>query len=277
MFNTRHPSAFALALALLGWPLAVSPADEPAGLPPGICPGPRILELPPNPLDPSRPPSATPVGEDGLADPIYPLPQNGPPTPGAGPLKVDTKGQSDLGTLTGKVTVQGADAWREPAVQGNWQAEQAWRLSLLGPISVFGQVGGNSAEAAQRDMKVTGRTGLACTVPLWPRAEFAVRGGPGVSYTDPLRPERTLGQSDWQVEVQARCPLVFGVGLEYQGTATPALTPQDHDRINQDLHLAFPVGSSGKLQLGAKRQWQSNTDPHSADSTQLYLGLQLTR
>jgi hypothetical protein len=52
------------------------------------------------------------------------------------------------------------------------------------------------------------------------------------------RPDRTREKSDWQVEVQVHCPLLCGIGLEYQGLALPALTPQVQDQITQDVHLA---------------------------------------
>jgi hypothetical protein len=169
-------------------------------------------------------------------------------------------------------------AWEEPAWKRTWQTNESYRLALAGPVFVFGQVGANSGEAAQQDMQVTGQTGLACKLPLGPVADFQVRGGPRVAYTDPLRPDRTSARSDWLLEVQARLPLVARVGLEYQGSAAPALTPVDHDWVNQDVHLAFPVGAAGKFQLGAKHKWQNTGDARTgADSTQLYMGLELSR
>jgi hypothetical protein len=196
------------------------------------------------------------------------------------PQQVATRSESDWGAWNGKVTLQDGRSAADPTPANAWQAEQAWRLPLAGPLVVFGQVGANSGEAGQKDMKVTGRTGLACKLPLaLGGAEVELRGGPGVSYTDPLRPLYTREQASWQVEVQARCPLVFGLGLEYQGTAVPGLGPQERDQVSQDLHLAIPVGGQGKVQVGAKHLWQGgapSSQPWS-EGTQLYLGLQLTR
>jgi hypothetical protein len=197
------------------------------------------------------------------------------------PKKVGGKSEGEWGALAAQTTVQDGwapSAWEEPAWKRSWQTNQSYRLPLAGPVFVFGQLGANSEEAAQQDMQVTGQTGLACKLPLSPAADVQVRGGPRVAYTDPLRPERTSAHSDWLLEVQARLPLVARVGLEYQGTAAPALTPVDHDWVNQDVHLAFPVGAAGKFQLGAKHRWQDAGNTRGgADGTQVYMGLELSR
>ncbi len=210
-------------------------------------------------------------------------PAAGPVWDGAAraPQKGGGKAEGDWGSLTAQTTVQDGwapSAWDDPAWKRSWQTSQSYRLPLAGPLSVFGQVGANSEEAAQKDMQVTGQTGLACKLPLPAVADVQVRGGPRVAYTDPLRPDRTSARSDWLLEVQARVPLLARVGLEYQGTAAPALTPVDHDWVNQDVHLAFPVGAGGKFQLGAKHHWEDTGSTRGgADNTQVYMGLQLSR
>ncbi|HZY87396.1 MAG TPA: hypothetical protein VFE78_21345 [Gemmataceae bacterium] len=198
------------------------------------------------------------------------------------PKKAAAKSEGEWGALTAQTTVQDGwapSAWEEPAWKRTWQTNESYHLPLTGPLFVFGQLGANSGEAAQQDMQVTGQTGLACKLPqLGPVADVQVRSGPRLAYTDPLRPDRTSSRSDWLLEVQARLPLVARVGLEYQGTAAPALTPVDHDWVNQDIHLAFPVGAAGKFQLGAKHKWQDTAGSRTgADSTQLYMGLELSR
>jgi hypothetical protein len=207
-----------------------------------------------------------------------PHPWQGWQTDPFAPSKVSTSSQGVWGTLTGNVTVtgDGTAGGQQPLVKRTWQADQSWRRDVAGPLSAFGQVGGNSDEACQSDMQVNARTGLACKLPVPGLSEFVLRGGPGVSYTDPLHPDRTLSHSDWMFEVQARCPLIFGAGLEYQASALPALAAQAQDQLNQDLRLAVPVGSTGKFKVGARHQWAStpNTRP-STDSMQLYLGLEL--
>ncbi len=198
------------------------------------------------------------------------------------PRKVSQKSEGLLGSLNTQVEVTDAPLpkiWDDPSWKRTWQTNESWQFGIAGRLSLFGQVGANSDEAAQSNMKVSGRTGLAWKLPVGSLAEVTFRSGPGVSYTDPLHPLRTQGRSDWLLEVQARWPLLFGIGLEYQGTATPSLTPMQQDMVNQDVRLAFPVGSVGKLKVGAKHQWTGALDQRSpwTDNMQLYLGLELNR
>ncbi|HEY7425459.1 MAG TPA: hypothetical protein VH682_14605 [Gemmataceae bacterium] len=257
------PAEAANADAVYPW-LTPQPADV----------APRILPPPPpNPLldlaaVPSTNGSGTP--ELGLWD-----------TTDRKPRKVSQKSQGWLGSLDTQVEVTdtlATNIWDEPSWKRTWQTDDSWQLGLAGPLSVFGQVGANSDEAGQSNMKVSGRTGLACKVPVAALAEVTLRSGPGVSYTDPLHPLRTTERSDWLLEVQARWPLLFGIGLEYQGSALPSLTPLQQDMINQDLRLAMQLGSTAKVKLGAKRQWSGVLDQRATgtDNTQLYLGLELS-
>jgi hypothetical protein len=127
-------------------------------------------------------------------------------------------------------------------------------------------------------MKVAGRTGLACKLPLIGASELLIRSGPGVTCTDPLRPDRVREHADFLVEVQARWPLLFGIGLEYQGTAAPALNALDKDWIKQDVRLALPVGTAGKVQVGARHRWENSVEPRPwSDGAELYLGFELKR
>src|SRR5262245_13051801 len=228
--------------------------------------GPRAT--PENPFAPTAV-QPTPWFPGAAAEGPLPLPR--------GPVEVTQKQEGELGQLTGKVVLQQGPGADDPQAKRAWQADQAWRLPLSGPFFVFGQMAGASDEAAQKDMKLNGRTGLACKLPVGP-AEFVVRGGPGVRYTDPLRPLLTREQADWQLGVEARCPLVFGLGLEYQGTATPALTPLERDQVRQDVHLAIPVGEAGKFQVGARHQWENAGQPRPlSEGMEVYVGLRLQR
>ena len=77
--------------------------------------------------------------------------------------------------------------------------------------------------------------------------------------------------------MQARWPLLGKIGLEYQATAAPALTPLDHDWMNSDLGLAIPVCAGGTVRFGARHKWENVPDPKpSSDSMQLYFGLELS-
>jgi hypothetical protein len=237
---------------------------------------------------PAFAPLIPPADPANLQPQPAPPPADASPTPGWGaqdgkPRQVNQKSEIGWASLTAQVEVTDAlqpTFWDDPSWKRAWQTNQSLNLGVAGPFSLFGQLGANSDEASQANMKVSGRTGLACKVPVGPLAEVTVRSGPGVSYTNPLQPVRTTQRSDWLLEVQARWPLLFGIGLEYQGTATPSLTPLQQDSLNQDLRLAFPVGQGGKFKVGARRQWQGSLDQQRTtwtDSTQLYLGLELNR
>jgi hypothetical protein len=243
------------------------------GSSPGVAPRVPVVRLADSILDPS------PIASRNDADAA-------PPSlweqPDSRPRKISQKSDGLLGSLSTQVEVTDAPVaciWDDPSWKRTWQTNDSWQLGVAGPIAVFGQFGANSDEAGQSNMKVSGRTGVTCKLPVGSLAEFTFRSGPGVSYTDPLHPLRTQGRSDWLLEVQARWPLLFGIGLEYQGSANPALTPLQQDTINQDLRLALPLGSSGKLKVGAKHQWMGLLDQRAAwsDNTQLYLGLELSR
>jgi hypothetical protein len=196
------------------------------------------------------------------------------------PRKLQTASAGDLGTLTSKVDLALTDldaaAAGLPRQQG-WKLDDSWRCPVAGPFSLYGQFGGNSDEKLQDDMKVSGRTGLACKLSLFESGELELRSGPSLSYTDPLRPTNVKEKSEWLLELQGRWPLFAGIGLEYEGSLSPALTPTDKNRLSNDLRLAAPLGGAGKIQLGAKHNWEGvTTDARPAvDSMQVYLGVEL--
>ncbi len=262
-----------------GWVAVAHAGDQPPLVaPPGLQPPPGQAApgLGPALPDMDRLLSGIPVPAE-LAGTVPSL-SSGPDE--RGPLKTTTTNAGGWGTLAGTIVVDNdlpSRSWEDPQWKRTWKADESWRYPVFGAISAFGQVGGNGEEAGQSDLKFSGRTGLACKVPLWV-AELQLRSGPGISYTDPLRPERMRERSDWLVEVQARCPLMFGIGLEYQGTALPSLTPLVQDEISHDLRIAFPLGPGGKFKLGARQQWTGTMDTRQwSDTTQLYLGLELAR
>jgi hypothetical protein len=270
----RPPARAAQPFSLFEVPDFLAPAEATDGLFRLVPPAPGVWVPHSASADPGRP---------ALEPAPPPVPQESNPWAqwNRQPRKLENQSAGEWGSLTSKVVLQegpAAAAWEEPLRKQAWQTEEAWKLPLAGPVFVFGQFGANSEEAAQQDMKVAGRTGLACKLPVGSAAELVVRSGPGVSYTDPLRPLHVRERSDWLVEVQARLPLLFGVGLEYQGSAAPSLSPLDRDQVNQDLRLAFPVGAAGKVQFGARHRWQNTPELRPwSDGMQLYLGLELAR
>jgi hypothetical protein len=182
-----------------------------------------------------------------------------------------------FGSVTAQVSWRDPRALREePALDSPWKSDHNWQLSLAGPVFVFGQFGAAQDPVTTDEMKLQGKTGVGCKIPVPFGIEVQLRGGPAVKYSDPLAPGGTGEHSELFVEVQCRCPLPGQLGLEYQGSAVPALTPLERDRINQDLGLALPVGDGGKLRLGAKHQWESTPTPKPwRDGMQLYVGFEL--
>jgi hypothetical protein len=187
-------------------------------------------------------------------------------------LRKQTEGP--LGSVTAEV------AWRDPheapALDSPWKTDQAWRLPVVGPLFVFGQFGAAPDPVTTDELTLKGKTGVGCKLPVPFGIEVQVRGGPSVTHSDPLCQGGGAERSELFVELQARCPLPCQLGLEYLGSAVPALTPLERDRISQDLGLALPVGDAGRLRLGAKHQWESTPTPKPwRDGMQLYVGFEL--
>jgi hypothetical protein len=196
------------------------------------------------------------------------------------PLRSNQTNDVLIGSLTSQQSVRDGDIgtpWDDPTGRRGWQADQALKLTLAGPVYVFGQASTAAEDAMRQDAHVNGRTGLACLLHV-PGGELLLRGGPGMTYSDPLRADHAKERSDLLMEVEGRYPLFFGLRLEFQGAASPALTPFDRDWISQEIRLALPVGSSGTLKLGARQRWDNVLDPRQAtDSSQVFLGLELKR
>jgi hypothetical protein len=165
-----------------------------------------------------------------------------------------------------------------PLPPTKFQTEQAMQMKVTGPVSLFGQVGVDSTSMDSQALKLQGKSGLAVKCPGWPLGELQLRGGPCVTYDDPLRPVRTKEQSELFLELQCKCPLPGKIQLEYLSTATPALTDADRERLKQDFHLAFPIGTLGKLNLGAKHSWESAPGAKTgSEGMEYYIGVDLKR
>jgi hypothetical protein len=194
------------------------------------------------------------------------------------PLRGSSTNDGLLGTWTSQQTVRDVDngtVWVDPSAKRGWQADESWKLGVAGPLFAFGQASASADDALQQDARLNGRAGLACQLPL-PVGELLLRGGPGVNYSDVFRPDRVRERSAMLLEVQGRCPLLFGAAFEYEGTASPAMLPLDRDWASQEVRLALPVGAAGKLKFGARQRWDNVSDQHATtDGAQLFLGVEL--
>jgi hypothetical protein len=181
--------------------------------------------------------------------------------------------------LSSKLDVQ--DCGRvpdNPFVANKWQTEDELRMNVAGPFFMFSQVGAGCDAMEYQQLKVMGKTGLACKLAAWSRLEVLMRGGPTMTSVDTLRPDRRKEESELLLELQCRYGLAGPVKLEYEGAAIPALSLADRERIKQDLHLAVPLGNLGKFSVGAKHNWEdiSGNRPWT-DGMQLYIGVDLKR
>jgi hypothetical protein len=217
-----------------------------------------------------------PRAEDGQADWLV------IDSPLAAGQALKQKSDGLFGSVTAEVAWRDPRTLREaPALDSPWKAGQTWHMDLAGPVFLFSELGAAPDPVTPDELKVKYRSGVGCKIPVG-RLQVQVQGGRSLTYSDPLGPLDRGGQrTELFVEVKCRYPLPLPgqIGLEYQGAAIPALTPQDRDKINQDLGLAIPVGDAGRVRLGAKHQWE-NTPTTTAksswlDGMQLYLGLEL--
>ncbi len=270
----EEPGALAAEAGLL-------PADWLSPLPALIAAGPGL----------PQPPSLPGAGEKPWALPLIVPLRPGDPVTAEGQaawldagtettalrnLRRETDGP--LGSFTAQVDWYEPHALRDEAVLGSpWHTEQAWKMPVVGPLFLFGQFAANPDPVTADALKMNGRTGVGFKVPVAFGIELLLRGGPSMSYADPAAPDHGE-RSQLMLEVQCHCPLPGQLGLEYQTTAVPALTPLEHDKVTQDLGLALPVGDGGKLRLGAKHQWEASTQTTKGtwmDGMELYVGFEL--
>jgi hypothetical protein len=221
-------------------------------LDPGALPAPEIA-----PLDEGR--------QDWLSEELPLLPGR----------SMHRQTDSVFGSVTAEVTWRDPREVRDaPSLDSAWKTGHSWQLPLAGPVFVFGKFDAVSAQAMADELKMQGKTGVGCKIPVPFGIDVQLSGGRSLTYGDPLVPraERT----EVFVELKCRCPLPGQLALEYQGLALPGLTPLVPDRISQDLGLALPVCDGGKLRLGARHDWESNPAPRTwADGVQLYVGFEL--
>lgn len=195
------------------------------------------------------------------------------------PRKASASSRGSLGSFSTQVTMRDPAVLRDQPLAGEqWHTDESWKLDLPGPVYLFGQFGAGADPAFAQQVLATGRTGLGWKLPAPPRAELQLRGGRAVSITDPMRAAPASEHAEVFVEVLGKYALPWRLGLEYQASAVPALTPLEHDKVSQDVRVAVPLGSAGKLRVGAKRQWQNLDGPRPwTEGMELYVGVELGR
>jgi hypothetical protein len=195
--------------------------------------------------------------------------------------KANGQVEGPWGSLKAKLEVASAARELDGREGERWQAEEALQVPVAGPLYVFGQVNyGYNTWTAQQTTFST-RSGVGCKLQPVQGGEIVLTGGSVLNrQEDPLQPRRLpLEKSQLVVELQARYKLLGALKLEYQGSATPALDPLDHNRVQHDFRFALPLGQAGDVHVGAKHQWEDVAGPPRpwTESMQLYLGVGLKR
>jgi hypothetical protein len=165
-----------------------------------------------------------------------------------------------------------------PAVPHAWATNETLKVEMFGPFFLYGQFGATSDSTENQRLSMTGRTGVACKLVPWQKAEVLLRGGPVMRYADPSDPVPVEEQTRLALELRASTPLVGPLKVEYNGTALPALTSLERERINQDFRLAVQFNADTQVHVGTRYRWEGPFDATPlAERMQLYLGMTLKR
>jgi hypothetical protein len=193
--------------------------------------------------------------------------------------KVQSSGPVLWGSLSSSFDVhEQSTVFDDPVDRARWKVDENVRFPLWGPVYVFGQFGAGCEYAMTQEVNYASRTGIGWKLPAWLGGEIQLRGGRMISYAESLRPDEAHEQTDLFIELEGKWSLFGPVKLEYSGTALPAQTPLEHDRVNQDLHLAFPFRKTSSFRFGAKHNWESQTIPRTwSEGMEVYLGLLLSQ
>src|SRR5262249_7768924 len=191
-------------------------------------------------------------------------------------------GQLDgpLWSLKTQLQVEAAPPTADIGGAERWQTEEALNVPVAGPVYLIGQFNAGYNTWTGQQMTMTGRTGVGCKFRPLPGGEVVLCGARVLNYAeDPLRPQRVpTEKSQLVLELQANYALFGRVERVSRGPAAPALDPREHNRLNQDVRFAIPLGKAGQIRLGAKHSWEEQPVPKPwTDGMQLYLGVGLKR
>jgi hypothetical protein len=204
-----------------------------------------------------------------------------PQDPERGPWNHADRAEGEWGSFNTRLLVHEPKLTPDELVPGErWQTEEALKVSVAGPLFLFGQVGVGFDTLTAQQQRLSSRTGLGCRLVPCKGSEILVHGGPALTRAeDPLRPDLLpRGRAEMLLEVQCRYPLLTYVNVEYQGVAVPAVTPLERNRLDQDLRFAVPLGTLGDFRLGAKHHWEETDNLRPlGERMELYLGVGLSR
>jgi hypothetical protein len=204
----------------------------------------------------------------------------GPDVSQEGSWKIKNKQESVWGSLELEMMLESLDGPARDSLGDRWQTKKALQVDMAGPLFAFGEFNAGYNTISAQEMKMSGGSGIGVKFAAWENGEASLKGGSQVNYTqDPLRP--AISQNDKSrllLELACQYAIVGPLRLEYSGSAAPAMSPLEGNRISQDVRLLLPLGSNGQFRLGAKRNWSDQPAFRATpDANQIYLGVGLSR
>jgi hypothetical protein len=169
----------------------------------------------------------------------------------------------------------------EAVPAGESSRREPWRVPLVGSVFLFGQAKRGDAFSAAPDAKVTGgQTGVEWGLPIQKELELQVRCGTQLAARELAHASQSTDRLALpfstqllRLEVEGRWTVVGQMAVEWQGAASPALSPLERDLVQHELRLVFPLGQAGQLQLGTRRSWEYRGDSRPWDEgSQIYGG-----
>jgi hypothetical protein len=242
----------------------------------GLCwlataPVPRAAAQPGTSVE--QPPPTAPTGDRW--EPLLPrsvLLGTGAPSPSDDLLADRSPTHEPWGLLPSQRVLRDLHVDPETSIGNGSQLERKLELPVSETVFLFGQVG-SETEADSQTKKLASRSGLGCKLPLPAIGEVLLRTGPNVTWPGPHHTDQPQDHSPLFVELEGHLPLLGVAGLEYVGSAFPALSTSERDRLQQDVRLVVPLTPDWQFRIGAKHTWESMPESQPATtSLQLYLG-----
>jgi hypothetical protein len=152
-------------------------------------------------------------------------------------------------------------------------------MPLNDRLFLVGQFGANSDDTDRQAYKVVGRTGIGWKLPSWLGGEIQIRGGKSMTNYDSTTADIIPDRQRTFYEINTKWPVWRIFNLEYTQETQFASTPDEHDKLNQDLRVAMPLSDTGQFHIGAKyyRYLDGTTTTPWLERLQFYLGLQYKR
>jgi hypothetical protein len=186
----------------------------------------------------------------------------------------------EVASLNSKVILIDSDPDASMPVRRNgWQREDTVKMPLSHRFFLVGQFGANSDDADRQAYSVVGRTGIGWKLPPWLGGEIQIRGGKSMTNYDSTTADIIPDKARTFYEINTKWPVWRLFNLEYTQETRFASTPDEHDRLKQDLRVALPLSDTGQFHIGAKyyRYLDGTTTTPWLERLQFYLGLQYKR